>query len=65
MLMHQLTLVLHQTSMILQDKSFVHHPLEVLKVLDLQSLGQSIIHTIQEAFLLLLISVHLIGSIVR
>jgi hypothetical protein len=39
--------------------------LEVLKILGLKSLGQSIIQTIQEALLLLLISVDFMGSIVR
>jgi hypothetical protein len=60
MLMHQLMLVLHYTSAVLQPKSIVYHPLEVLKVM-----SQSIIQTIQETFLLLLISVYLIGSIAR
>jgi hypothetical protein len=63
MLMHQLTLVLYHTSAVLQHKSLVHHPLEILKVPGLQSVGQSIIQTIQETFLFLLISVHLMGSI--
>jgi hypothetical protein len=51
--------------MVLQHKSLVHHPLEILKVPGLQSVGQSIIQTIQEALLLLLISVDLMGSIMR
>jgi hypothetical protein len=63
--MYQLTLVLNNTSVVLQHKSLVHHPLEVLKVSGHQSVGQSIIQTIQEIFLLLLISVYLIGSITR
>jgi hypothetical protein len=57
MLMHQLTLVLHHTSTILQHKSLVHHPLKVLKVLSLQSIGQPIIQVIQETLMFLLISV--------
>jgi hypothetical protein len=61
--MHQFMLALHHTSTVLQHKSLVHHPLEVLKVSGLQSVGQSIIQTIQEAFMLLLSSVHLTGSI--
>jgi hypothetical protein len=65
MLMHQLTLALHHTSMVLQYKSLVQHPLKVLKILGLQSIGQSIIHAIQKIVLLLLISVHFIWSIVR
>jgi hypothetical protein len=58
-------LVLHHSSAVLQHKSLVHHPLEIHKVLGLQSIGQSIIQSIQKAILLLLISVHFIGSIVR
>jgi hypothetical protein len=63
MLMHQLTFALHDASMVLQHKSLVHHPLEVLKVSRLQSIGQSIIQAIQETFLLLLISVDLMRGI--
>jgi hypothetical protein len=63
MLMHQRTLVLHHASTVLQHKSLVHHPLEVLKVSSLQSIGQSIIQAIQETFLLLLISVDLMRGI--
>jgi hypothetical protein len=63
MLIHQLTLVLHHTSAILQHKSLVHHQLEVLKVLSLQSIDQSIIEAIQETFLLLLISVNVMRGI--
>jgi hypothetical protein len=58
-------LVLHHTSVILQHKSLVHHPLEIIKVLGLQSIGQSIIQAIQKMVLLLLISVHFIWSIAR
>jgi hypothetical protein len=61
MLTHQLTLVLHHTSAVLQHKSLVHHPLEILKVSGLQSIVQSI----QKAILLLLISVHFIGRRAR
>jgi hypothetical protein len=63
MLMHQLTLALHYASVVLQHKSLVHHPLEVLIVLRLQSIGQFIIQTIQETFLVLLISVNLMQGI--
>jgi hypothetical protein len=63
MLMHQLTLALHCASTVLQHKSLVHHPLEVLKVSSLQSKGQSITQAIQETFLLLLISVDLMQGI--
>jgi hypothetical protein len=58
-------LALSHTSAILQHKSLVHHPLEILKVLSFQSIGQSIIQVIQEALLLLLISVNFMGSIAR
>jgi hypothetical protein len=62
MLTHQLMLTLHHTSAVLQHKSHVHHPLEILKVSGLQSVGQSIIQAIQEALLLLLISVNFMGA---
>jgi hypothetical protein len=65
MLTHQLTLALHHTSAVLQQKSLVHHPLEVLKILGLQSIGQSNIQAIQKTILLLLIRVHFIWSIAR
>jgi hypothetical protein len=64
MLMHQLMLALHHASAVLQHKRLVHHPLEVLKVSSLQSIGQSIKQAIQETFLLLLISVDLMRGIV-
>jgi hypothetical protein len=63
MLTHQLTLVLHHASTVLQHKSLVHHPFKVLKVSSLQSIGQSIIQDIQETLLLLLISVDLMRGI--
>jgi hypothetical protein len=65
MLTHQLTRVLHHTYTTLQHKSLVHHPLEVLKMLGLQSVGQSIILAIQETVLLLFISVNFMRRIVR
>jgi hypothetical protein len=65
MLMLQFILELHHTYVVLQHKSLIHHPLEILKVPGFQSIGQTIIQTIQETFLLLLISVNLIGSIAR
>jgi hypothetical protein len=58
-------LALYHTSTILQHKSHVQHPLEVLKVPSLQSLGQSIIQTIQETLLLLFISVDLMRGVMR
>ncbi len=65
MLMHQLTLALHHASAVLQHKSLVHHPLEVLKISDLQSIGQSIIQVLQKIVFLHLISIHFIWSIAR
>jgi hypothetical protein len=58
-------LALHHTSVILQHESLVHHPLEVLNVPDLQSIGQSIIQTVQETFLVLFISVDFMRGISR
>jgi hypothetical protein len=65
MLMHQLTLALHHSFVILQDKGLVHHPLEVLKVSSLHSIGQPIIQGIQETLLFLLISVDFMRGVVR
>jgi hypothetical protein len=59
------SLVIHHFYAVHQHKSLVHLPLEILKVLGLQSIGQSIIQSIQKAIMLLLISVNFIGSIVR
>jgi hypothetical protein len=63
--MHQLTLVLHHSSVILYHKGLVHHPLEVLKVSSLESIGQSITQTIQETLLFLLISVNFMWGVAR
>jgi hypothetical protein len=65
MLTHQFTLSLHHTSTVFQHKSLVHHPLEVSKVLGLQSIGQTIIQAIQETLLLLFISVNFMWGIAR
>jgi hypothetical protein len=65
MLMHQLMFVLHHSSAIFQHKGLVHHPLEVLKVSSLQSIGQLINWVIQETFLFLLISVDFVRGIAR
>jgi hypothetical protein len=65
MLMHQLTLALRHTSAVLQHKSLVHHPLKVLKVSSLQSIGQPFIQAIQETLMFLLISVNFMRSIAR
>jgi hypothetical protein len=45
--------------------SLVHHPLEVLKVSTLQSIGQPIIQAIQETLLFLHISVEFMRGVVR
>jgi hypothetical protein len=45
--------------------SLVHHPLEVLKVSSLQSIGQPIIQAIQETHLFLLISVDFMQGVAR
>jgi hypothetical protein len=65
MLTPQLTLALHHSSTIFQHNSLVHHPLEVLNVLSLQSIGQPIIQAIQETLMFLLISVNFMRGIAR
>jgi hypothetical protein len=65
MLMHELTVVLNHSSVILQHKGLVHHPLEVLKISGLQSIGQPIIQVVQETLMFLLISVDFIQGIMR
>jgi hypothetical protein len=65
MLTHQLTLALHYSSVILQHKGLVHHPLEVLKISGLQSIGQPIIQAIQETLLFLLINVDFMQGVTR
>jgi hypothetical protein len=65
MLTHQLMLVLHHSSVIFQHKGLVHHPLEVLKVSSLQSIGQPIIQAIEEILLFLLISVDFMRGVAR
>jgi hypothetical protein len=65
MLIHQLTLVLHHSTMIFQHKGLVHHPLDVLKVSSLQSIGQPIIQATQETLLFLLVSVNFMRDVAR
>jgi hypothetical protein len=65
MLTHQHFLALHHTTAVLWHRSLIHHPLEVLKILGLQSIGQSIIQAIQKVVLLLLISVNFTWCIAR
>jgi hypothetical protein len=65
MLTHQLTLALDHSSLIFQHKGLVHHPMEVLKVLSIQRIGQSIIQDIQETLLFLLINVDFMRGVAR
>jgi hypothetical protein len=65
MLTHQLMLALHHSSRILEHKGIVHHPLDVLKISGLQSIGQPIIQAIQETLLFFLISVDFIRGVTR
>jgi hypothetical protein len=65
MLTHQLMLALHHSSLILQHKVLIHHPLEVLKILSLQRIGQPIIQAIQETLLFLLTSVDFMWGVMR
>jgi hypothetical protein len=58
-------LALHHTSVIPQYKRLVHHPLEVLKILGLQSILQSVIQTVQETLLVLFISVDFMRGVTR
>jgi hypothetical protein len=63
--MHQLTLMLHHSYVVFQHKGLIHHPLEVLKVSSLQSIGQRIIQAIQETLLFLLINVDFMRGVMR
>jgi hypothetical protein len=65
MLTHQLMFVLHHSSAVLQHKSVAHHALEIFKVLGLQIIVLSIIQSIYEAIMLLLINVNFMGSIAK
>jgi hypothetical protein len=50
---------------ILEHKSLVYHGLKILEVSGFQSISKSIIQSVEETLLLLLISIHIIGSITR
>jgi hypothetical protein len=65
MLMHQLTLALHHTSIVPRYKSLIHHPLEVLKVPSFQSISYPIIQASQETLLFLLINVDMKWGVAR
>jgi hypothetical protein len=43
----------------------VHHPLQVLKISGLQSIGQPIIQAVQETLMFLLISVNFMRGVMR
>jgi hypothetical protein len=58
-------LALHYSSVVLLHKGLVYHPLEVLKIFVLQSIGQPIIQAVQETLLFLLISVNFMRGITR
>jgi hypothetical protein len=58
-------LALHHSSAILHHKGLVHHLLEVLKILGLQSIGQPIIQAVQETLLFLFISVDFMRGVMR
>jgi hypothetical protein len=49
--------------LVLEHKSLVYHGLEILKVTCFQSIGKSIIQSIEETLLLLLVGVHIVGSV--
>jgi hypothetical protein len=51
------------SSPILEHKSLVYHGLKILEVSGFQSISKSIIESIEETLLLLLIGVHIIGSV--
>jgi hypothetical protein len=58
-----LALAWQYSSSVLEHKGLVYHGLEILKVTCFQSIGKSIIQSIEETLLLLLIDIHVIGSI--
>jgi hypothetical protein len=58
-------LVLYHSSVIFWHMGLVHHPLKVLQVSSLQSIGQPIIQAIQETLLFLLISVNFMRGVAR
>jgi hypothetical protein len=53
-----LVLAWQYSSPILKHKSLVYHGLKVLEVSSFQSIGESIIQSIEEILLLLLIDIH-------
>jgi hypothetical protein len=59
-----LVLAWQYSSLILEHKSLVYHGLEILELTGFQSIGKFIIQSIQESLFLLLIGIHVIGSVV-
>jgi hypothetical protein len=55
--------VCHYSSPIFEHKSLFYHGLKIVKVTCFQSISKSIIQTVEETLLLLLVGVHIIGSI--
>jgi hypothetical protein len=51
------------SSSVLEHKSLVYHGLKILEVSAFQSIGKSILQSIEETLLLLLIGIHIIWSI--
>jgi hypothetical protein len=62
-LMLLLALAWQYSSPILKHKSLVYHGLKILEVSGFQSISKSIIQSLEETLLLLLIGVHFIGSV--
>jgi hypothetical protein len=59
-----LLVLAHQySSSILEYKGLVYHGLKNLEVMCFQSIGKSIIQSVEEILLLLLIGIHVIGSV--
>jgi hypothetical protein len=58
-----LVLACQYSSPVLENKSHVYHGLEILEVTCFQCIGKSIIQTIEETLLLLLIGIHIIVSV--
>jgi hypothetical protein len=62
-LMLLLALAWQYSSSVLENKSLVYHGLKILEVSSFQSIGKSIIQSVEETLLLLLIDIHIIWSI--
>jgi hypothetical protein len=58
-----LALAWQYSSSVLKHKSLVYHGLKILEVSGFQSIGKSILQSIEETLLLLLVSIHVIWSI--